>query len=172
LFGTADRSYIRTCLNRKSIYSSYLYNGWFYADVPRGRPDDQTDWATSDGEPEFATNYFSNEAAVQMPSQTPVLMDGPWSDAWPLETDPPAQDLYAGSTGLMGTEFGRVTIIRHGGRPATPNADSDGTWQSLPPRGGINIGMNDGHVDFAKIATLRNYYWNLHWNVAVANLTP
>jgi prepilin-type processing-associated H-X9-DG protein len=172
LFGTADRSYIRTCLNGRSITGSYLYNGWFYADVPASVPDGVTDWATSDGEPEYATNYFPAEAAVDMPSQTPVFMDGPWTDAWPLETDPPATDLYAGASGLMGTEFGRVTIIRHGTRPATPNAGSNGTWQSLPPRGGINIALNDGHVELAKIASLRNYYWHRYWNTTVANSQP
>jgi prepilin-type N-terminal cleavage/methylation domain-containing protein/prepilin-type processing-associated H-X9-DG protein len=172
LFGTADRSYIRTCLNGRSINSSYLYNGWFYANVPRGTPDDQVDWATSDGQPDYATNYFSNESVVEMPSQTPVLMDGPWSDAWPLETDPPAENLYTGSSGLMGTEFGRVTILRHGGKPALPGADTDGTWQSLPLRGGINIGMNDGHVEFAKIAALRSYYWHLYWKQSLAASTP
>ena len=81
MFGTADRAYVRNCLNGRSIVCSYLYNGWFYADVPRITPDDQVDWATSDGEPDYVTNYFMNEEAVQMPSQTPVLMDGPWSDA-------------------------------------------------------------------------------------------
>jgi prepilin-type processing-associated H-X9-DG protein len=172
MFGAADRSYIRTCLNGKSINSSYLYNGWFYANVPADDPNGETDWATSDGEPVYATNYFSNESAVQFPDQTPLLMDGPWSDAWPLETDPPAQDLYLGASGLMGTEFGRLTILRHGGRPATPNSSSDGTWQSLPLNGGINLGMADGHVEFAKISALRNYYWHLYWNKAVANSTP
>ncbi len=172
LFGTADRCYIRMCLNGAAIDSSYLYNGWLYAQVPRVTPDDQTDWATSDGYPQYATNYFVNEAAVQMPSQTPVLTDGPWSDAWPLETDPPAEDLYVGSSGLMGTEFGRLTIIRHGTRPATPNASDDGTWHALPPRGGINLVMVDGHVEFGTLPMLRNYYWHLNWDVSLANATP
>jgi prepilin-type N-terminal cleavage/methylation domain-containing protein len=172
LFGTADRSYLRTCLNGRSINGSYLYNGWFYADVPAGVPDGVTDWATSDGEPDYATNYFPSEGAVEMPSLTPVLMDGPWTDAWPLETDPPSNDLYTGSVGLMGTEFGRVTILRHGGKPALPGSDSDGTWQSLPARGGINLGMNDGHVEFAKLSALRNYYWHRYWNPSAAAATP
>ncbi len=113
-----------------------------------------------------------NEVAVEMPSQTPVLMDGPWSDAWPLETDPPAVSLYVGASGLMGTEFGRITIVRHGTRPALPGAETDGTWQSLPPRGGINIGMNDGHVEFVKLTALRNYYWHRYWNKPLAGSTP
>jgi prepilin-type N-terminal cleavage/methylation domain-containing protein/prepilin-type processing-associated H-X9-DG protein len=170
-FGTADRSYIRICLNNQPIQSSYLYNGWLYAREPTA--DDVTGWATSDGYPNYVTNYFQAESAVQMPSQTPVLLDGTWSDAWPLETDPPAWNLYFGSGGyMMGTEMGRVTIARHGGRPALPNAESDGTWQSLPARGGINIGMNDGHVEFAKFAALRSYFWHRYWNQSVASSTP
>jgi prepilin-type processing-associated H-X9-DG protein len=73
---------------------------------------------------------------------------------------------------MMGTEMGRVTIARHGGKPALPNAESDGTWQSLPARGGINIGMNDGHVEFAKFAALRSYFWHRYWNQSVASSTP
>jgi prepilin-type N-terminal cleavage/methylation domain-containing protein/prepilin-type processing-associated H-X9-DG protein len=172
MFGTADRCYSRICLNGRTINSSYLYNGWFYANVPRVTPDDQVDWATSDGLPEYATNYYDKETAIQMPSQTPVLMDGTWSDAWPLETDPPAGNLYVGSSGMMGMEFGRVTIIRHGGRPALPDDETDGNWQTLPPRGGINIGMADGHVEFSTLPALRGYYWHDYWNLSVANSTP
>jgi prepilin-type N-terminal cleavage/methylation domain-containing protein/prepilin-type processing-associated H-X9-DG protein len=167
LFGTADRCYIRICLNGRPIESSYLYNGWFYAREPTA--DDITGWATSDGYPNYVTNYFSNESAVQMPSQTPVLLDGTWSDAWPLETDPPAGNLYFGSGGyMMGTEMGRVTIARHGGRPALPNADYDGDLKTSPPRGAINIGMTDGHVELAKLPALWNYYWHLNWKQPAA----
>jgi prepilin-type N-terminal cleavage/methylation domain-containing protein/prepilin-type processing-associated H-X9-DG protein len=170
LFGTADRCYIRKCPNGRSIQSSYLYNGWFYAQPPT--PADEADWATSDGYPDYATNYFSKESAIKMPSQTPVLLDGTWSDAWPLETDPPADNLYFGSGGQMiRTEMGRITIARHGGRPASPNADHDADWKTSPPRGAINIGMTDGHVELVKLPTLWNYYWHLNWNESAAS-TP
>jgi len=162
-FGTADRCYIRNCANGRAISSSYLYNGWFYAQAPT--PADEAGWATSDGYPTYATNYFPNESAVRMPSQTPVLMDGTWSDAWPLESDPAAGNLYFGSGGQMiGTEMGRIMILRHGGRLAPPDADYDADWPSLPPRGGINIGMTDGHVELATMPALRSYYWHLNWN--------
>ena len=62
LFGTADRCYIRICLNARPIQSSYLYNGWFYAREPTA--DDVTGWATSDGYPNYVTNYFQTESAV------------------------------------------------------------------------------------------------------------
>jgi prepilin-type N-terminal cleavage/methylation domain-containing protein/prepilin-type processing-associated H-X9-DG protein len=165
LYGTADRCYIRTCANGRSIDSSYLYNGWFYAGEPTA--EDVTVWATSDGYPNYVTNYFSNESAIQMPSQTPVLLDGTWSDAWPLETDPPAENLYFGSGGYS-PEMGRVTIARHGGRPAVPNADYDADWKTSPPGGAINIGMTDGHVELAKLPALWSYYWHLNWKQPAA----
>jgi prepilin-type N-terminal cleavage/methylation domain-containing protein len=162
-FGTADRSYIRTCPNGKSISSSYLYNGWFYAQAPTAN--DIAGWGTSDGYPNYVADYFPKESAIQKPSQTPVLLDGTWSDAWPLETDPPAANLYLGSGGYMiGTEMGRTMVLRHGGKPAHANTITAGGWPGIPPRGGINLGMTDGHIEFTTLATLRNYYWHLNWN--------
>jgi prepilin-type processing-associated H-X9-DG protein len=132
-----------------------------------------TGWATSDGYPNYVTNYFQTESAVQMPSQTPVLLDGTWSDACSLETDPPAGNLYFGSGGyMMGTEMGRVTIARHSGRSALPNANYDGDLQTSPPRGAINIGMTDGHVELAKLPALWTYNWHLNWNKFLANPAP
>jgi prepilin-type N-terminal cleavage/methylation domain-containing protein len=167
LYGTADHCYARICANGKSIESSYLYNGWFYAGA--GETMTVSSWATSDGYPEYATNYFLKESAVQKPSQTPVLLDGTWSDAWPLETDSPAKNLYFGAGGqMMGTELGRFTIARHGSKPASPNANYDGDWKTSPPRGAINVGLTDGHIELAKLPTLWSYYWHLNWNEAIA----
>jgi prepilin-type processing-associated H-X9-DG protein len=119
------------------------------------------------------TNYFSKESAIQKPSQTPVLLDGTWSDAWPLETDPPADNLYFGSGGQgIGTEMGRITIARHGGRPATPDADHDVDWKTSPPGGAINIGMADGHVELARLPALWNYSWHLNWDESAAASSP
>src|SRR5450432_1429537 len=81
-FGTADRCYIRKCGNGRAIQSSYLYNGWFYAQAPNAA--DNAGWATSDGYPDYVADYFPKESSIQMPSQTPVILDGTWSDAWPL----------------------------------------------------------------------------------------
>jgi prepilin-type N-terminal cleavage/methylation domain-containing protein/prepilin-type processing-associated H-X9-DG protein len=170
-FGTADRCYVRKCGNGRLIASSYLYNGWFYAQEPSSN--DIAGWSTSDGYPDYVADYFSKESAIQMPSQTPVILDGTWSDAWPLETDPPAGNLYFGSGGRMiGTEMGRAMILRHGGKPAQPDADTAGDWQSLPSRGGINLGMTDGHVEFATLSAFRNYYWHLNWNTSAAAPPP
>ncbi len=73
---------------------------------------------------------------------------------------------------MIGTEMGRAMILRHGGKPAQPDADTGGDWQSLPPKGGINLGMTDGHVEFATLSALRNYYWHLNWNKSAATPPP
>ncbi|HEY1662513.1 MAG TPA: prepilin-type N-terminal cleavage/methylation domain-containing protein [Verrucomicrobiae bacterium] len=167
MFGTADRGYIRNCSNGRAIESSYLYNGWFYSGTGE---DLSVSTATSDGYPDYATNYFLKESSVQSSSTTPVLLDGIWSDAWPLETDPPADNLYFGSGGgQMGTELGRFTIARHGTRPAQANAEYAEDWKTSPPRGAIDIGMVDGHVELAKLQTLWSYTWHLNWNQSIAS---
>jgi len=172
-FGAADHAYARTCLNGRTIPSSYLYNGWFYAAVPRVTPDNQLDWATSDGQPTYAADYFLKGSSVQKPSQTPVLMDGTWSDAWPLENDPAPADVYLGSGGqMMGTEMGRFAIARHGTRPARSSTVQNANWNASPPRGAINLGMNDGHVELARLPTLWSYYWHLNWNAPAGVPTP
>ena len=170
-FGTADRSYTRNCSNGRPISSSYLYNGWFYAQEPTAA--DNAVYATSDGYPGYVGDYFPKESAIQKPSQTPVLLDGTWSDAWPLETDPPAGNLYFGSGGQMiGTEMARVMISRHGGRPARPDATTAGSWLNVPARGGINLGMTDGHVEFTTLSKVQIFYWHLNWNIPSAAHSP
>lgn len=42
--------------------------------------------------------YMMNkETMIRNPSETPVFCDAVWVDLWPLETDPPADDLYDGN---------------------------------------------------------------------------
>ncbi|HTX22264.1 MAG TPA: prepilin-type N-terminal cleavage/methylation domain-containing protein [Candidatus Aquilonibacter sp.] len=162
LYGTADRCYIRLCNNGLPIQSSYQYNGWLFVSVSSGG-------ATGDGHPDYDTNYFIKDSAVQKTSQTPVLADGTWDDAWPLENDPPADDLYVGSGGgQMGTEMGRYTIQRHGGINPARAGDYSGDWQTSPPRGAINVALTDGHVELARLPSLWNYYWHQGWNEAIA----
>jgi prepilin-type N-terminal cleavage/methylation domain-containing protein/prepilin-type processing-associated H-X9-DG protein len=129
-----------------SYLGSYAFNGWLYDKAAYfGR-----------GNPEF---MISRDAAIQHPSETPVFLDTIWVDLWPLETDPPADDLYYGNWqngGMM-----RCTIARHGsGNPAAAPRVFD-TRQRLP--GALNIGMADGHVELVKLETLWQYYWHLNW---------
>jgi len=82
-----------------------------------------------------------------------------WVDLWPLETDPPAKDLYNGVYPKPG--MGRCTIARHGaGNPAHAPRAFD-TSQRLP--GAIIMGLADGHVQTVKLENLWQYYWHLNW---------
>ena len=125
---------------------SYALNGWLY------------DRATFGGalHPEM---MMSRQSAIQRPSQTPVFCDSIWVDLWPLETDPPANDLYFGT--FSDTGMPRCTIQRHGsGNPAGASHVFD-TSQRLP--GALNMGMADGHVELVKLEDLWQCCWHLNW---------
>ncbi|HTV61197.1 MAG TPA: prepilin-type N-terminal cleavage/methylation domain-containing protein [Verrucomicrobiae bacterium] len=125
---------------------SYAFNGWLY------------DKATYGGaaHPEF---MMSKQAMILKPSQTPVFCDAVWVDLWPLETDPPSDDLYYGSPDDSGMP--RCTIDRHAaGNPANAPRVFD-TSLRLP--GALNMGMADGHVELVKLENLWQCYWHLNW---------
>lgn len=99
--------------------------------------------------------YFPRDTAITYPSRTPAFMDSIWVDPWPEATDPPARDLFAGD---VNAAMGRITIARHGGRPANRAPRSVPAGQPLP--GAIEIGLADGHVETAKLERLWDYYWH------------
>jgi len=125
---------------------SYALNGWLY------------DKATYGGaaHPEW---MMSKQSLIQKPPQTPVFLDAVWVDLWPLETDPPSDDLYAGMVTDQGMP--RCTIARHAiGNPANAPRVFD-TTQRLP--GAIVVGMADGHVDMIGLENLWQCAWHLNW---------
>jgi prepilin-type processing-associated H-X9-DG protein len=82
---------------------------------------------------------------------------------WPLETDPPADDLYDSlwDGGALAPGISRCTIPRHASAgPASAPRIFD-TTQRLP--GSINIGMADGHVELKKLENLWQCSWHLNW---------
>jgi len=142
--GTADTVWTWSPTN--GFIGSYALNGWLY------------DQATFGGamHPEF---MMSKQSAIQKPSQTPVFCDAVWVDEWPLETDPPSDDLYFGNMADSG--MSRCTIERHGGgNPAAASRVID-TAQPLP--GALNMGMADGHVELVKLENLWQCTWHLNW---------
>ena len=149
LSGTADLTWAWAgpMGGASSLYvGSYALNGWLY------------DKATYGGaaHPDF---MMSKQSFIQRPSQTPAFLDSVWVDLWPLESDPPSDDLYAGMTGYDGMP--RCTIARHGsGDPASAPRVFD-TTRRLP--GAIVIGMADGHVEMVKLENLWQCYWHLNW---------
>ena len=55
---------------------------------------------------------FTSESAVENPTQTPFFADAIWVDAWPLETDRPARNLFDGDK-FSGGGISRFAIPRH-----------------------------------------------------------
>jgi len=150
--GSADTAWVRWSAENDSnarMYSgSYGYNGWLYT---AGLKDGM-----------FVGSeklFYLQSQNIDTPSKTPVFFDSVWVDAWPMENDLPAKDLYAGRSYWERTnEMGRLTIGRHGNiSPA--KAPRDFNPAGVMP-GSINIGMSDGHAEKVKLEDL----WNLHWH--------
>jgi prepilin-type processing-associated H-X9-DG protein len=113
------------------------------------------DWTMGDGN----LGLFKKDTSFEKPVLTPVFNDSIWVDAWPLNIDRSATDLFAGQ--YSGASIGRHTIARHGGIISPPR--SINTSQTLP--GSINMTFADGHAETVKLEWLWNYYWHKGWKV-------
>ena len=153
-----------------SLASSYGWNAWLYSG---------SDWLFN-----TAVRVFNNTAptdlgfrtteTVKFPSQSPVIMDCVSSGSAPLETDPPARDLYSGDSGFV-QELGgggsvitfkhpgmaSITIARHGGRGTAHSSLPVAPGAPLPWVN--NIGFVDGHVEAVKLDNLWKLTWHREW---------
>jgi len=153
--GTADTAWIwvgSNSANTNVTIGSYAANGWLYSgNAVLGAA----------GHPEF---IFNKSSPIERATETPVYCDAMWVNCWPLETDPPSSDLYAGAGQLvsgMSTGMPRCTIMRHGaGNPASAPRNVD-TSQPLP--GALNIGFVDGHTEMIKLENLWQLCWHFNW---------
>ncbi len=164
--GAADHAYHRDTSSSGAggsitFLCSYMNNGWFYVN-PTDASNGNGDGTTLEGANHY---YYLKESAMQSPALTPVFVDGPWVDTWPLENDSPCTDLYNGrSYSTHVNEMGRLTIARQGG--ASPQAaprNYNANWNTSQPRGALNLGLGDGHVELPKLPKLWNYYWHRDW---------
>lgn len=140
---------------------SYALNGWLYEKGTLASTYAASQTTVS------ALGMFGKIDNVSKPSQTPIFCEGVWVDAFPnsgtatLPADslPSPVDLYNGLfNGTPGRMMGRLTVARHGIKSpsAAPTAVP---FKSVFP-GGVNVGLCDGHVEYAKLDTLWNYYWH------------
>jgi prepilin-type N-terminal cleavage/methylation domain-containing protein len=102
---------------------------------------------------------YRNPASVPHSTLVPMFMDSVWINLDPLETDPPARNLYNPGTANEGMP--RVCIDRHGGTSAGSAPRSVLPGAVLP--GGIDMGFVDGHAEMVKLQNLWTYYWHLDW---------
>jgi prepilin-type N-terminal cleavage/methylation domain-containing protein len=174
--GAANYSYYRSLTGTskvKSIAASYQYNGWLYVsgNGSLGSGDGAgIEGAHGVGDPAW---FYLKDSGMEKPANTPIFVDGSWVDAWPAENDGPAQDLWTGSYSAHSSEMGRFTILRHGGKTAAgPTKISSAT--QLPPKGGVVVGLADGHAEFSTLPNLWSYNWHKQWgkNVSVRMGAP
>ena len=163
--GSANFSYYRNLNGTgpvSAITCSYLYNGWLYTSGNgSGGSGDGANIESAHGitDPDW---FYRKEANMESSSITPVFVDGAWVDAWPAEDDGPSQDLWRASFSAHANEMGRFTILRHGGKTAL-NSVRISAANQLPVRGGVVVGMADGHAEFSTLPNLWSYNWHHNW---------
>jgi prepilin-type N-terminal cleavage/methylation domain-containing protein/prepilin-type processing-associated H-X9-DG protein len=155
--GKADSAWLWS-LSSPVYASSYGINKWL--EVAPGLGNDKAN-------PGY---IYTTEATVRYPAQVPVFLDAAWINFDPLETDPPARNLYdplgsasQGTGSAVNEGMPRVCVDRHGGHPAGSAPTSVPTGTPLP--GDINMGFVDGHVEEIQMNTLWNYYWHQNWQI-------
>jgi prepilin-type N-terminal cleavage/methylation domain-containing protein len=148
--GTADSAWHWT-ISTPVYASSYGINKWLAA--PPGLQNAQT----------YPQYLYTKESSVLFTALTPSFMDSAWINLDPLETDPPARNLYDPLNGNSGSSEGmtRVCVARHGGRPASNAPRYVPPGSPLP--GAIDMGFVDGHAELAKLDNLWTYTWHLNW---------
>jgi prepilin-type N-terminal cleavage/methylation domain-containing protein/prepilin-type processing-associated H-X9-DG protein len=107
----------------------------------------------------YPSGAYKNDVTMHFPSQTPMFMDSIWINFDPTEKDAPARNLFTGDQTQEGMP--RVTIARHGGRPAI--AAPQNVPAGTPLVGTIDIGFADGHVEQIKLENLWTLYWHNGW---------
>jgi prepilin-type N-terminal cleavage/methylation domain-containing protein len=142
---------------------SYMLNGWLYdASSSSGA----IGWINSQTYVGPA-GLFGKLDNVKHSSQTPMFVDGTWPDGWPNggginPSDSPPNNLWAGG-GLNvppGSMMERCCILRHGSKNAA-GAPTSVSVRSPYPRGGVQLALTDGHVEYSELAGLwSQYYWH------------
>ncbi|HUD45383.1 MAG TPA: prepilin-type N-terminal cleavage/methylation domain-containing protein [Candidatus Baltobacteraceae bacterium] len=141
------------------ISGSYNFNGWMYSG-------DQTQIAMyrTDISAAEARNYlFPKATAIQKPALTPMIADAVWVDFWPMEDDPPYNNLYTGDGTANPPKLQRAIIPRHGWKNPSEAPQNFNIANTLP--GGIDVGLSDGHVETPRLEQLWTYSWHLGWIV-------
>ena len=133
----------------KEFQGSYALNGWFYnGDDPYHAKTDP--------------RFYLNDSAAQHPTQTPLVADSVWVDAWPEVGNLPARNLFTGDDYVGTGDMSRLTVPRHGGTGGTaPKAFNP--KDTLP--GATQIVMADGHAESVRLENLWTLYWHNQWMV-------
>lgn len=127
----------------RAYQGSYTLNGYLYTASPFGEQ----------------KNMFRGEGDVQEPSKTPYFADAIWVDAWPVETDTPARNLFDGDK-FAGGGLSRIAIPRHNA-PLSAASKTFDKKNQLP--GAVNVGFADNHAETVKLEKLWDLTWHKNW---------
>jgi prepilin-type N-terminal cleavage/methylation domain-containing protein/prepilin-type processing-associated H-X9-DG protein len=161
IWGTANTAWYMGYAVNPGLYGCYGFNGWLYSYAP-------APYAIRASS--FPSSVFTSLSAIQRAAQTPMFTEEVWADTWPIETDPPASDLYTGYPIISTYGMQRCTILRHGGKTASKSYPFSGSSPSVPGAnqnlpGANNMGFADGHAELVPLRNLWKYYWHLNWRV-------
>ena len=164
-------------LGQLNYAASYTLNGWLFnaGDVNDVNKNSASYWSVGQKQASSAVNtdlsgFFNKQDNIRHPSETPVFADGVYDATWADPNDQPYFNLYQIPTAGAGSIFNptagegdmmrRVAILRHGIN--NPSAAPRNVPITSPyPRGGVNISLADGHVEYTILDNLwSKYYWN------------
>ena len=176
-WGAADKAWLWAIYENPNNYpadttllnvtGSYAINGWLYQ-----YKDPVPTYVTQPGDDQ---RFFTTDASVRHPSQTPTFVDAMWPDLWPyqagiVDDNGGSWDVWNDNnrcniaiTGDQQQGMPRCAMARHNGSrpPVSKITRMPGTTVPLY-KGGVNIGLDDGHAEFTIIDGLWSYYWNLN----------
>jgi hypothetical protein len=111
------------------------------------------------------SGLFKIQSNIRHPDATPGFVDGVFDYCWGDPNDVPTPtpvNLYqplSGTTVTPGQMMMRVCVLRHG--TATPAGPKMAPYNAPFPKGGVNLSLNDGHVEYSRLDDLwSQYYWN------------
>ena len=111
-----------------------------------------------------SAGLFVKQDNIKHPDATPTFADGVFDYSWadPNDTPTSPQSLYKplpSTSCSPGQMMLRMCILRHGTKSATgaPTVSFNAPF----PKGGVNLSLGDGHVEYSLLDNLwSQYYWN------------
>jgi prepilin-type N-terminal cleavage/methylation domain-containing protein len=146
---------------------SYLFNGWLFEPNTAA-----VGYTTSQTISTLGVNgLFKKFDNVKHSSETPMFVDGSWPDGWPSGGDTSggagdnaSTDLWTGGPITPvppGQMMQRITLLRHGTKSAASAPKSGQGGRNPYPKGGVQLALTDGHVEFSRLDDLwSKYYWH------------
>jgi prepilin-type N-terminal cleavage/methylation domain-containing protein len=160
--GTASYGWLKNGTNG----GSYMLNGWLYEKTA-----DVSQWLAGGANAQTyigPIGIFGKMDNIQHPAGTVMFVDGTWPDGWVSgggggqPPDSIQKDYWTGGGNPVpkGSMIFRCQVLRHGTK--TPTAPMSIGSQSSPfPKGGVQMSLTDGHVEYTILDNLwSQYYWH------------